>query len=293
MARFHLVSFAVLLLAIISCDTTRTIDPFEDEIGSFSVYGAIELGDDNNLIRIRDVSIPFLSDSSEGYDNIEVRLIEVETAREIGLRDTIINYNGNYTLNYIIEEDLQPRVAYDFSITDDLGEVVNSVFTMPGVTTMTKNQQTVLNCRLPITFTWDDVIAPEYILVEAGVMYQGQQYWAEIERVDEPDHLEGVNKMEMEVSVRDMLIDIFPPPIGGTGAIATPPTFWTPEVECNQLDNNNVEMRFIHFGPDWELFEETDYYIFDFVDSGEVDNGIGFLGGIRRGTFSFTVDEMN
>lgn len=290
MTRIHQVSLAISILVLVSCDTNRTIDPFEESVGAFSVYGAIELGEDFNLIRIRDVKIPLLADSSLGYDNIDVRLEEVDSGREIGLRDTVINYNGNYTINYIVEEELQPRVAYNFSITEETGEVVNSVFTMPGITTLTKNQQTVLNCRLPIRYTWDNVIAPEYILVEAGVMYQGQLYWAEVERVDEPDHVPGENIMQMNLSVRHLLVDIFPPPIGGVGT--SDPRFWTPEVECNELDNNRVFIRYIHFGPDWEQFEETDYYVFDFIDSGEIENGVGFLGGIRRGTFTFTVEPQ-
>ena len=40
--------YSKLCYIIASCDRNRTIDPFE-EAGSFSVYGAIELGKDNNL----------------------------------------------------------------------------------------------------------------------------------------------------------------------------------------------------------------------------------------------------
>lgn len=293
MKHFHHVGLVVLFIWLTTCDTSRSIDPFEDDIGSYSVYGAVELGEDNNLIRIRDVSIPFLADSNYGYENVVVRLEEVESGREIGIRDTIINYNGNFTLNYLIEEDLEPRVDYNFSITNEVGDFVNSIFTMPGINTHRINLNRVLDCYDPIRFTWDNVMAPEYILVEVGVMYKGQLYWGEVQRVDEPNHVPGANRMEMRMTVRQLLLDIFPPPIGGEGASSTPVEFWTPEVECFELDNNRVNIRYIHFGPDWEQFEETDYYIFDFLDSGEIENGIGFLGGIRRDGFSFEVEDMN
>ena len=119
---FRQVIIALGVLVFISCDTSRSIDPFEDEAGSYSIYGAIELGVDNNFIRIRDVSVPFLADSGLGYENVNVHLEEVESGREIALRDTIVNYNGNYTVNYLIEEDLQPRVAYNFTIGNEFGE---------------------------------------------------------------------------------------------------------------------------------------------------------------------------
>ena len=143
---------AVLIGVFATCDTSRTIDPFEQNIGSFSVYGAIELFEEDNLIRIRDVSIPFLADSGLGYENVSVRLEEVETGREISVRDTVVDHNGNFTLNYIIEEDLQPRVAYNFIVFDELGESVNSIFTMPGVNTHHINRETVPDCWQPITF---------------------------------------------------------------------------------------------------------------------------------------------
>ena len=290
---FRQVIIALGLLVLISCDTSRSIDPFEDESGSYSIYGAIELGEDNNFIRIRDVSVPFLADSGLGYENVNVHLEEVESGREIALRDTIVNYNGNYTVNYLIEEDLQPRVAYNFTIGNEYGEAVNSIFTMPGVNTHRINQNRVLDCYHPIRFTWDNVIAPEYILVEVGVTYQGQRYWGEVQRVDEPDHVPGSNRMEMQLTVRQLLVDIFPPPIGGEGGTSIPVELWPPMVECNELDNNEIHFRYIHFGPDWQQFEETDYYIFDFLDSGEIENGIGFLGGLRRDSFSFFVEDMN
>ncbi|MBO6537339.1 MAG: hypothetical protein JJ966_14035 [Balneolaceae bacterium] len=283
----------VLLITMASCDTERVINPFEESIGSYSVYGAVELNEDKNLIRIRDVSIPFLADSSVGYNDIDVSLKEVETGRNIGLRDTTINYNGNYTLNFIIQEDLQPRVAYTFEISYENEEIVYSTFTMPGVGTLRINRDPVQDCYHKVRFTWDNVLAPEYVLAEAGVNYNGQTFWGEVERVDEPDHVPGTNTMDMELTVRNLLVDIFPPPIGGEGASNTPPEFWKPEVECHQLDNNEIYIRYIHFGPEWEQFEETDYYVFDMLDSGQIENGIGFLGGIRRGILTFSVDDLN
>lgn len=284
---------ALFSVLIISCDTERIINPFEESIGTYSVYGAVELNEELNLIRIRDVSIPFLADSSLGYDDIDVSLTEVGSGRSISLRDTTIDYNGNYTLNFVVEEDLQSRIAYNFAIRYNEDEIVQSTFTMPGVGGLTISRDPVQNCYHKVRFTWDNVLAPEYILAEAGVNYEGQTYWGEVERVDEPDHVPGTNTMDMELTVRNLLVDIFPPPIGGEGSTSAPPEFWPPEVECFELDNNEIYIRYIHFGPEWEQFEETDYYIFDMLDSGQIENGIGFLGGIRRGMLTFYVDDLN
>ncbi len=293
MLKTRLIFIVSFVIAIASCDRNRTIDPFEDDIGSFSVYGAIELGKDNNSIRIRNVSIPFLADSTIGYEEIEVSLKEVDSGRSVDIEEKLVNQNGNYTVNYVILEDLEPRIDYEFSITDEFGNVVSSVFKMPGINTHRINQNRILDCYHPIKFYWDNVIAPEYILMEVGVDYQGQRYWGEVQRIDEPDHVPGANQMQMELTVRQLLVDVFPPPFGGEASTSLPLEKWPPTVECYELDNNIIHVRYIHFGQDWEQFEETSYYIFDYLDSGEITNGIGFLGGIRRDRFSFTVEEMN
>ncbi len=291
--RYSLLLLTMVFILIVGCNKNRVINPFEETIGTYSIYGAVELNEDQNLIRVRDVTIPFLADSSVGYEDLQVSLTEVESGKVIGLRDTTIDYNGNYTLNFIVLEDLQPRVAYTFMLNYNEDEIVHSTFSMPGIGNLTVSRDPVQNCFHKVRFKWDNVLAPEYILAEAGVNYNGQTYWGEVERVDEPDHVPGTNTMDMELTVRNLLVDIFPPPIGGEGASNVPPEFWKPEVECHQLDNNEVYIRYIHFGPEWEQFEESDYYVFDMLDSGQIDNGIGFLGGIRRGMITFTVDDLN
>ena len=127
MLNTRLIFIVSFVIAIASCDRNRTIDPFEDDIGSFSVYGAIELGKDNNSIRIRNVSVPFLADSTIGYEEIEVSQKEVDSGRSVDIEEKLVNQNGNYTVNYVILEDLEPRIDYEFSITDEFGNVVSSV----------------------------------------------------------------------------------------------------------------------------------------------------------------------
>ncbi len=279
--RFVIFLILSIVLTINSCDTSRTINPFEEEVFAYSIYGAVELQSDENYIRVRNVNEPFLADSGVAYKNITVKLEDISSSDDLAIRPTYVDFNDNFTLNYLIEDELEPRETYDFSISNQKGETVRSEFTMPGISTVRLNRTVIENCFQEIRFTWDNVNKPEYILVEAGARYEGVLYWGEVRRVDEPDHIPGENKMEMELSINQLLVDIFPPSNVTVSSIES----WRPEVMCHQLDSKEIYIRYIHFGPDWEQFEESSYFHNDYHETGEVENGYGFLGGIYRDSF--------
>ncbi|MCR9133886.1 MAG: hypothetical protein NXI08_15020 [bacterium] len=283
--------FIILLLLCgvgSSCNRDRVINPFEDNIGTYSAYGALDLGKSTNAIRIRNVSTPFLIDSTIGYEDVNLFFIDPSTDTELQLPDTVINFNGNYTYNYLLRQNLQPSSTYGVKLVFDGGQESSTTITTPAITIADTTPDKASNCRQNLRISFKNVKRPEFINAEVGVLYQGSMHWAPIQTIQTPEFIDGLDEMELQLTVTNLLVDIFPPPPEAT--INIPPRFWLPTVSCNELDEPTMYIRYIHFGPEWEQFRGTEFLSDMFVDSETIENGIGFIGAIRRDSFSFTFE---
>ena len=179
-----------------------------------------------------------------------------------------LNFDGNHTwLNF--ENDQE---SY-------------SVISTPGVSFADTTPDQSNGCVQEMRIFFANVHEPEFVLADVGVLHEGRMKWAPIGSVDQVDHVPGSDRMEVKLTVTNLLVDIFPPPPEAT--IGIPPRFWLPTVSCTELDQQTIFLRYIHFGKEWESFRDSEFLDFDFIDSGDVENGIGFVGAIRRGEFSF------
>lgn len=275
----------LLILAFFGTNSTcdRVINPFEDENGTYSVYGALNVEEDSHRIRVRNVTIPFLSDSLKGYEDIAV-FFNYPDGQTVQLEDTVINFNGNYTYNYLLDGTLEPDSEYSLRLEFDDQEAT-SIISTPGISNGDSTPDQSNGCAQTIRIFINNIKQPEFTLVDVGVEHDGKRKWASVGAVDEFDHIEGTDRMEVELTVTNLLVDIFPPPPEAT--IGIPPRFWRPTVECDELDLNTMYFRYIHFGKEWEIFRDTDFLDDVFIDSGDIENGIGFIGAIRTGEFSF------
>lgn len=280
-------ALCLLLLGVVwlSCGRDRVINPFEDTVGTYSAYGALDIDKPVNSIRIRNVSTPFLIDSVTGYEDVNVFFTDFSTNTETQLADTIINFNGNYTYNYLLREDLQPSSQYGIKIVYNDGNESTTTVNTPAVTIADTTPDKASNCRLNMRISFKNVKRPEFINAEVGVLYQGSMQWAPIQTIQTPEFLDGKDEMELQLTVTNLLVDIFPPPPEAT--IGIPPRFWLPTVSCDELDEYKMYIRYIHFGPEWEQFRGTEFLADMFVDSETIENGIGFIGAIRSGTLEF------
>lgn len=280
-------ALCLLLLGVLwlSCGRDRVINPFEDNVGTYSAYGALDIDEPLNSIRIRNVSTPFLIDSVIGYEDVNVFFTDFSTNTETQLADTIINFNGNFTYNYLLREDLQPSSQYGIKIVYDDGNESTTTVNTPAVTIADTTPDKASNCRQNMRISFKNVMRPEFINAEVGVLYQGTMRWAPIQTIQTPEFIAGQDEMELQLTVTNLLVDIFPPPPEAT--IGVPPRFWLPTVSCDELDEYKMYIRYIHFGPEWEHFRGTEFLSDMFVDSETIENGIGFIGAIRRGTIEF------
>lgn len=144
--------------------------------------------------------------------------------------------------------------------------------------------------------------------MEVGVLYQGEEHWAPIEIVGEYEYDPRLDMVVLFMRPRNLLVEIFPPELPGDPEFDRYLLF--PTVYCDDLDAELFMFRYIHYGPEWSTGRSIEYGPDEFgnveytivqvpfanpwpidIESGDIENGLGFLGAYRRGSFSFTFAE--
>lgn len=278
----NLLILIVGLVIFVGCEES-TVQPFEDSIGEFTVYGAIHVDSTINFIRVKDVQSGLLSDTSS-FDDMTVTFENLDTGVSQVLKDSIVFFNTNPTRNFVLEEALTPRTSYQLTVEGSDGSVSTSIATTPGQTTLTMTPEEPESCFDDILIEFDNVLDPEFVRFDLGV-WRGESFiWGEIKSVRQLNRVDGTNKVATVLSIRNMLVDLFPPVAEAT--VNVPPEFWNPTTTCRQLANGNMKIRYIHFGPEWDVVRSARLDI-DYFESGDVDNGFGLFGAIDTGEISF------
>lgn len=270
------------------CDE-RSISPLEESGGVYSVYGALSLDESTNYIRIRDLSIPFLSDSAKNLD-AEVVFEDLQAGTSTMLDDTVVNFSGNYAHNFILDQELEPESTYRLTVNRSDGESVTSLATTPAITDVSMSVSDTpdpIDCSVSITFTYANVKDIEDIRMEIGFSYQGGVHWSEIGKVDQLRHRDNADEMYLTLNTQQLMVEVFPPP-----AIDNPginPLFLLPTVRCNQLDSGTVRIRYLHFGPEWDSINQERGPL-NPLESLDIEGGLGFLGAYRTDSYTYEIN---
>ncbi len=276
----------IIIMFMVSCTDTK-INPFEINSGYFSVYGAMNTDSTLNHIRIKDVQTPLLSPVEE-IETFSATLENLQTNEVKPLEKEILIFNENPTMNFIVDEVFQQRSSYKLTVTGTNGEISTSIATTPGNTTLTLTPEVTEECSEEILIEFDDVKDPEFIRFELGVRYERIMYYAEIKTVAPLEKVPGTDKVQVSLSITNMLVDLFPPE---ESRIGVPPRFWRPTIGCEDLDEKDMIIRYTHFGPEWKVLKDNNL-AFDVLDSGDIENGLGFFGAIDRGELRFRTNGV-
>ena len=276
-----------------SCIET-TINPFEDEVELFSIYGAIDLSNTSNIIRIKKLTEPLLQDVSS-ITPFDVLLSEIESDEEYQLTQEIVNFNGNYTFNYPINIPIKSNSSYKFTmIAPDGGESIAIANTpgivIPSVDTLGTNNNGPFKfenteCTTEHEFIFSNVKEGEQLYMFSGVNYGDSTLWARTATVDKLTRIDNTDSLEALLSVRQLLFDHFP--LSDDRFASLNPRIWPPTVDCDELDNNEIQIRYLHFSSDWKGLDGDEITTFFLFDSEAVKNGKGFIGGMNKGEFSY------
>lgn len=266
-----------------SCDD-RTVNPFEDNVKPYSVYGFLDLDENPNFVRVRQLNKPYFEGQTDSLD-ATVLFENLQTGVVTELRDSVVLFNGFITNNYIVPEVLTPDSEYKLTVRRSDGEQVESVARVPKITVPEIVSPNAIQCETMLEIRFHNVIRPEYVRLQIGVRYQGVFHWATLGRVNQLRHRTNADEMFVQMRTRNLLVEIFPP-----AAIDNPsvnPMGLFPTVNCNMLDQPRIYFRYVHFGPEWDAVR----FVTDPLESSSIQDGLGFFGGLRQDTLSYAYNR--
>lgn len=276
-------SISLAFIFLLSGCRDANINPYETDTGIYSIYGAMNLHETGHVIRVRDLNV-FHQDSSSINLDAEVTFYDLENGTSQSLRDSIVQFPANYTHNFVLTKEFLPRKPYRVTVERSDGLSVSSDFTTPGVTEAHVFPSFgPYSCFTELQLAFTNVLPNEQIRWEIGFRYNEETYWKELTNKCPQSYDSERNQLTISMDTRGFLNTIFPRPMNnGLCEFGN-----SPEVSCGDLDSDEVQIRYLHLGPEWNLIFPVRPS--DPVDIGSIQNGLGFLGAYSRGTLSYTV----
>lgn len=272
-------SLLILLAFFSSCEEAQ-IDALEDEDGIYSVYGALNIDENPNYIRVKDLRTALGADPSAL--GAEVTFENLNTGATSILNDTLVTFNGISTNNFILHEDLQPRSSYRIAVTRGDGNSVSSVATTPAITEASITPNENVDCFSEIVFEFENVLPSEQIRLEVTLAsYEVRTFEITQFCTFEQDE----NTASLRLTTRDFLGMLFPDQ--GVNLITCRET--PSEISCDDLASSIILVRYLHLGSEWQKVYPI--YPNDPQDIMDVENGLGFFGGYRDETISYTIQS--
>ena len=287
-------SLIVLLLVtmFVSCNN-QDFDPFEEETRAFSIYGLLRAGESPTYIRVKDLREPFLT--TQGERDYTVLFEDLETGKVSTLQDSIYDFSGSYTRNFIINEQIEEDRLYRVTVTSVDGVISQSEAKTP------MNTEVVLSpslysyvCDNFIEMTFKNVVDPESIdleftLIDGNVVHKAALNFFK----DQFKRSAETNELELLMRPRDLLLELFGE---YKGSNAFNPYDKFPDVYCKDkswdmyiIASGTVTVRYTHLSREWANAARFGGLID--IESGDVENGLGFFGGIHEGSFTITWGE--
>lgn len=270
----------VFLLSVTNCDD-RSIAPFEEDAGFFSVYGALDADNELNYIRVKNSQISALPDTLNPLEGT-VTFTHLEEGKTTSLRDTIVDFSGFKTHNFIVNQKLEPANTYEVTVEGHDGKSVSTVTTIPRHTKVSAEPSENVLCSQQIEFVYGNVEYPEHIQMEVGVRRGVEIEWSKIGLVADLEHRKDRNEMVLQMSPINLLVELFPP---RSIPRNVNPRELAPSVSCGDIFT--IYIRYTHYGKEWDLFRPG-WFPVDPLSWRDVENGLGFMGSFRQDTFTIT-----
>lgn len=146
MKLFYLIIIVLAGNFFSSCDNNLKV--LDEETGLYSIYGNLDLDEEINYIRVRDLNTPFSKEATELID-AEVMLENLETGGSELLQSERVEYQSMYLHNFVVNGEIQPDTEYRLSVTRSDGVVVSETLltpTKPEAVVSPQNQK----CDIPI-----------------------------------------------------------------------------------------------------------------------------------------------
>lgn len=279
-----LILFGMILL--ISCND-QTIDPIEDESGIYSFYGTLKVGQTPNVVRIKNLSEPFLSEPTD-FD-AEITFKNLQTGDQSVLQDSVVEFSNNFTHNFILDDNIEHNTEYLLRAERSDGEIVESIATTPQVTDVSFFPNEDINCDTTLELTFGNVQDPEYLDLILSITLGTDIHQERLNIfIDEFQRNPEDNEMVIEMSPRNFLVEIFPPILPDNPEFN--PYNLAPVVDCKDLTHTEIDIYYVHYGP--EFANGRPFRGPVDIESGDVNNGLGFFGAYREDSFSISFNQF-
>lgn len=267
--RLWAIVFLALSTGLISgCDNSVNI--LDRDSGSYSVYGALNVHEDVNYIRIKDLNAPLVEDSTRTFE-ATVSLENLQTGTSEVLKDTTVQFENVYTHNFRSTLEITPATKYRVTVEHPNGRTTQATATTPRIAE-TSVEPKHADCETPITITFEPVQDPNDLDVTIGIKRSGKMRWISSFH---PSPGNGDDAAHLSFTPLNVLDAIFKLNLNKPDH----------PVWCHQLDSDEMTIRYTHYGPDF--FGDTP------SDSLNVPGGVGRFGGMYDDSFSFTIDTTN
>lgn len=294
------------LLLLSGCD--NTIEPFSGG-STFSIYGYLNLSEPRQFVRVKDMNQPLVGDSTRTID-ATVRLENLDTGASYPMQDSAVAFDGVYTHNFWVNLDVVPNTAYRVTVTRSDGTTTRSTTRTPRAIAPVPTPASG-NCLTSFRVPLPDIRDTQRIR-QVAVGFLPEQESSGPGGAPGPggDRNPGDTTPQVRIWVaaedsesiqvvgfgggEDVQLRFTPEPVLGTEIASqnTPPfSVYTPR--CLKLGDDRIRVAYLLLGPDWFYRVPQGDVSFDPSTSNFVENGIGFLGALRRDTVSITVDTSN
>jgi hypothetical protein len=261
-----LFTFAFLLLTFVLSACEESFQPVqENEEYFFSINGVLDASVDTQWVRVMPVRESLMFES--GLEAPEVTLRHVQSGQSVAMHDSVFQYSGErYAFNFWTTMPIKSEQTYSLTVKDNQGRISTAEATLPK------------DFPLPRFSTHEfelDILLISDVekLADVQVIYRIKN-----------DRTGGV----FESAFPYIQSNTFNPPSQyriGIDPIATEATIRETYCGITVIERN---LFVASGGPDWPDFISLDRYAIALPDGvSNIENGVGFFGGIVSKTFPY------
>ena len=225
----HILFIVCLAAALSGCD--NSLEPINEETGIFAIYGFLDLKEQKQYIRVRDLNLPFTREATETID-ATVTLHNLTLGTSTLLESERRAHQDVYQHNFLFSDSVFPDHEYRLVVERSDGVTVEAITrtpTMPEPVTEPMNQ----NCYVPIEFSKQPMNGGTIVL-RVGLGPTENSRWG-APQVLRPDSLGRA----AFTFIPDEQVSVILP---GTGL----------DRRCgDHLFADNIYISYIHYGPEF------------------------------------------
>jgi hypothetical protein len=304
--------FLLLLALLIAClagsGCDNTIDPFSGR-STFSIYGYLNLSEQRQFIRVKDVNVPLTGDSAAQPLDATVTLENLSTGVQRTLQDSVIAFGEVFTHNFWTDWTLDPDTEYRVTVTRSDGVTTHATTRTPRAIAPVSSPETG-HCLTNFSIPFPGIRSRQRIReVQIGFLPERddegsggppapgddrdtddassqERVWIDL---DDTDGAQMISRSGADVQIRLLTEELLRPFLPSIDT--RPMDTYIPR--CLLLDDDRIYVAYLHLGPNWSGVLSRQSISFSPNASDVVENGLGFFGALRYDTLAVTVDTAN